>query len=570
MARFDRSLRGTPVVRRALVALLLSVVPPAISAAAPSAAVWVASSTEKILPGETARADRIARISAARNEFEAFQVVVTGTARGVEASASVLSGPDGATLAEPTLYAERFMNITRVSAPDGGTGRWPDALVPAVDEVAGEKRNAFPFDIRRNESHAIWAEVFVPANAVAGLYKGSVTISIAGRTAAVVPVELTVWGFALPSTASLRSAFGLTWGALPSGHNFPDWDVATFATLRARYGQLALDHRVTISRHDDGVWNDFDHFDRYYGPLMDGTARTRLAGARLTAVEYLGGLEDVASLRRWATHYRSRGWFDRLFQYTCDEPPQTCAWADIQRRALAAKTADPEFRTLVTTTIWDAQAGGVANEATGESAIDIIVPVVNFMDDKPGSPIAGSQRRRYDAFLARSEPPPNELWMYQSCMSHGCGTSSTEFTGWPSYMIDATAVRNRAMQWILFRYATSGELYWETAFAFLGGDAWTDQWDFTGNGDGTLFYPGTPAKIGGTSHIPVASIRLKMIREGMEDYEYLKLVSDLGDPAFAAAEAAQLFPHPYSAGDVSAARLLAARERLARRILELH
>jgi hypothetical protein len=66
----------------------------------------------------------------------------------------------------------------------------------------------------------------------------------------------------------------------------------------------------------------------------------------------------------------------------------------------------------------------------------------------------------------------------------------------------------------------------------------------------------------------VASIRLKMIREGMEDYEYLKLVSDLGDPAFAAAEAARLFPHPYSTGDVSAASLLAARERLARRILE--
>jgi Glycoside hydrolase 123, catalytic domain len=565
MARLDPSLRGTVVVRRALVALL-SVLLPAAAAAAPTAAVWVASSTEKILPGEPARPDAVARISAARNEFEAFQVVVTGSARGVQANASVLTGPGGATLAAPAVYAERFISLRRASAPDGGTGRWPDALVPAVDELVGEERNAFPFDIRRGESHAIWVEAFVPADAVPGLYKGSVTVSIAGRTAAVVPVELTVWNFALPSTASLRSAFGLMWGALPSGHGFPDWEIPTFATLRARYGQLALDHRVTLSRHDDGVWNDFVHFDTYYRPLVDGTAPTRLAGARLTSVEYLGGLEDVASLRRWATHYRSRGWFDRLFQYTCDEPPQTCAWDDIRRRAAAAKAADPEFRTLVTTTIWDAEAGGVAKEQTGESIIDIIVPVVNFIDDKPGSPIAGSQRRRYDAFLARPEPPPNELWMYQSCMSHGCGGADT---GWPSYMIDATAVRNRAMQWLLFRYATSGELYWETAFAFMGGDAWTDQWDFTGNGDGTLFYPGTPAKIGGTTHVPVASIRLKMIREGMEDYEYLKLLSDLGDPAFAEAEAAQLFPHPYSTGDVSAARLLAARERIARRILEL-
>ncbi|HLG23094.1 MAG TPA: hypothetical protein VI382_09780, partial [Candidatus Manganitrophaceae bacterium] len=36
-------------------------------------------------------------------------------------------------------------------------------------------------------------------------------------------------------------------------------------------------------------------------------------------------------------------------------------------------------------------------------------------------------------------------------------------------------------------------------------------------------YPGRPDQVGGTHHIPIESIRLKMIREGLEDYEYLKL-----------------------------------------------
>ena len=40
-----------------------------------------------------------------------------------------------------------------------------------------------------------------------------------------------------------------------------------------------------------------------------------------------------------------------------------------------------------------------------------------------------------------------------------------------------------------------------------------------GNGDGTLFYPGTPARIGGTHDIPIESVRLKRIRDGREDYE---------------------------------------------------
>jgi hypothetical protein len=99
-------------------------------------------------------------------------------------------------------------------------------------------------------------------------------------------------------------------------------------------------------------------------------------------------------------------------------------------------------------------------------------------------------------------------------------------------------------------------------------DPWNNQWDFSGNGDGTLFYPGTPAKIGGTTHIPLASIRLKMVREGMEDYEYLKALSDAGDATLAKQVATTLFPHPYMA-EQRAQDLMAARTTIARRLSDL-
>ena len=146
-------------------------------------------------------------------------------------------------------------------------------------------------------------------------------------------------------------------------------------------------------------------------------------------------------------------------------------------------------------------------------------------------------------------------------------SSDASFTGWPTYVIDASAVRNRAMQWLAFRYRLAGELYYETAMAYVH-DAWTNQWDFSGNGDGTLFYPGTPAKIGGATHVPVASIRLKMIREGMEDYEYLKALSDAGDPGLAREIAKGLFPSA-SQTDVDPAKLMAARQQIAAHILQL-
>jgi hypothetical protein len=135
-------------------------------------------------------------------------------------------------------------------------------------------------------------------------------------------------------------------------------------------------------------------------------------------------------------------------------------------------------------------------------------------------------------------------------------------------MIDASAVRNRAMEWISFLEDATGELYWESSFAMAerGASAWDSQWDFSGNGDGTLFYPGTPDRIGGSSHIPVASIRLKMIREGMEDYEYLKLLADLGHADEARAIARDLFPNAF-ATEVAPEKVMAAREALAMAIL---
>jgi uncharacterized protein (TIGR03382 family) len=58
-----------------------------------------------------------------------------------------------------------------------------------------------------------------------------------------------------------------------------------------------------------------------------------------------------------------------------------------------------------------------------------------------------------------------------------------------------------------------------------------------------------------------------MMREGMEDYEYLKLLSDLGGEAEARAIATKLFPHAYET-DQSADALMAARAQLAALIIE--
>ena len=111
-------------------------------------------------------------------------------------------------------------------------------------------------------------------------------------------------------------------------------------------------------------------------------------------------------------------------------------------------------------------------------------------------------------------------------------------------MIDASPVRNRIFQWLAYSYGIQGELYYSTEN--LGANPWTDVYFAGGNGDGVLYYPGTVDVIGGTVPVPVASMRLKLIRDGMEDYEYLNLLSGAGQTAFAQAQVNSFISNAYT------------------------
>ena len=119
-------------------------------------------------------------------------------------------------------------------------------------------------------------------------------------------------------------------------------------------------------------------------------------------------------------------------------------------------------------------------------------------------------------------------------------------------MVDNDAALNRAMGVLAFRHGIEGELYFNTVEAYLPpspgqgrADPWRDLWRFDGNGDGTLFYPGTPEMIGGTHHVPVESLRLKLIRAGLQDYELLVLARSVGLQAAASESARALAPQPF-------------------------
>src|SRR5581483_11129703 len=126
----------------------------------------VFDSLAQILPSAPQSGGSTAAICQARNGFESFQVEVSGPSAITvnSATASALSGPNGAAIpaSEVTLYREDYTTLSTMTdgelsdqiPRDGNSGacqatdcRFPDALIPDVDPLFHEKRNAFPFTV---------------------------------------------------------------------------------------------------------------------------------------------------------------------------------------------------------------------------------------------------------------------------------------------------------------------------------------------------------------------------------------------------------------------------------------
>lgn len=526
---------------------------------------WTTHALEKVRPGDPpGKGWRTgpARLAAARNEFEPFQLVLrAGEApvRRLDVELTDLTREEGGariTSRHGTVYLERWVDLEKPSSQAGSTGEWPDPLVPRVDRYAGERRNAFPFDLEPGRNQPLWIEYYVPPDTPPGLYRGRVQVSLGGEPCISVPVELRVWPLRLPSTSSLPNTFGFSGIKAQKEHLGAYTNDADLRRLTRVYAEAALVHRLSLhggtmapprpTFSGDRARVDWSVYEQEVAPFLEGKVfgpDDPLPGARTTAVELrtvpgLSDEQDVLLWRAWAEHFRERGWLDRLFLYVWDEPQGPDEYPDVRERARLARKADPELRVLVTEQLVPQLA----------ELIDVWVPLVNCLGEGRSGPGSGDfceetvPRAAYAALSSDGHEEPT-VWFYQSCASHGCYRVGGEaFRGWPSYVVDTPATANRIMPWIAWSQGIQGELYYSTVQAYGDPGPWEDVNVFGGNGDGTLFYPGTPERIGGRTHVPVESLRLKLIREGLEDYEYLALLARTGEEKLARKLARRIAP----------------------------
>lgn len=461
------------------------------TAQAPGLMAWVAPGMERVAREGPPGAGLRTELYAARGEFEPFQVVVqapAGGLSGVGLVVSDLNGPAGATIesAEFALYREHYVEV-RPGSPDPGgdngplgPGWYADALIPftppahqgpASDAVF----RAAPVDVPAGQRQPYWVDLFVPRDAAPGRYTGSFTIT-SDQGTATGAIVLTVWNFTLPLRPSLISSFDLeeadSLGNLKEllRHRLMPKEVRPEFQdeLRDDWGLGAVDLR--------GLWSGANRKTCTMDPAPD-PERMRAA--------VKGFASDLL-----------------VYNLTADEV-DSCPGLDAQLGAWSTAL----------------RAEGVANLVTMMPTTELLAGV----DGRPAVDIWVVLPKRYVAapeLAAAAAERGTSLWSYNAGVQD-------DFS--PKWQIDFAPINFRIQPGFLSQsLGMTGLLYWRI-------DLWTEQpWTdvntyFNGRdylpGDGMLVYPGEPAGVNGFT----PSLRLKWLREGVEDYEYVALLKARGE-----------------------------------------
>ena len=391
-------------------------------------------------------------------------------------------------------------------------------------------------------------ELCAPESQEPGTYQGALHVKAEGKPLAPVPFTAEVQPFVLPATSSLPNSFGISLYSISRAHGLKPESPEARQLLHDYAGAL-LAHRLSAHgmsmnappvRFEDGqAVVDFSAYDAELGPFLDGSALP--SGARFTTAEVRDSKSAAAPTRRSPR--------------TTAPSPSTSARRAGRRGSSSTPRTSPNPRT------WRSCAPRRCGCARPSGTCRCSSPprwmtrcVARRTSSPPpstaSSPAPGPRRAATSSpchELRRELDPHVKVWWYQSCNSHGCNGGPTPdaaaekvYSGWASYMVDHPTPLNRAMGPLAFLSGVDGELYFDTVFAYNTKDPWQDVFEFGGNGDGTLFYPGTPARPGFSRHQPVVSLRLKHIRDGLEDYEYLRLLESLGEQTFAREAARRL------------------------------
>jgi hypothetical protein len=499
IARFSRGERlgkkGGSFPKLAIVLLFLILLLPGrgIAASNPTLEACLVSATLKVFsdfPVGPASVQPF-RITAVRNEYAPFQVALSSK-KPMERVTIGLENPASETTvighpADRTFIVE-MVTVERPSIPLPKAGwektfpvSWPDPLPPFKT-----------FRLEEGRTRAVWFDLFVPSETPPGLYRGNVLVSTKDTALLKLPFEVEVHDITLPTTPSLRTAFG---NASLQSCSEKAYGIsggsAAFKKLAEEYYWFLVEHRLSPYHIPVDIFSDDAH------RFLDDPRVTSFVIPIAGGIGKTGNIWDDPKMKLLSDRIEKKGWIEKGFVYLIDEPAPD-AIPEVIRVGKRIHAINPRLKYLMTP---HSSHLLLDKNALEQAGIDIWAPILSVM-------AAPTERR----VLLKEQRAGKELWWYTCVAPKWRGLN---------YFIDEAATAPRIHSWMNYFYGNDGILYWATDnWTDVGCNPWAKTETYpTGNGDGSLLYPSRDS----FNH-PVASIRLKMLREGLEDYELLKLL----------------------------------------------
>ncbi len=390
-----------------------------------------------------------------------------------------------------------------------------------------------PVVLPPNSTLSVWVNINIPKNLKPGKYTGKLIVNgLTEHKKFVKEVPLTIHVY--PVTIDSTSLLVTNWYNLDSlalilmnngqpVKNYSEryWQlVKVFAHKMANYDQnVAIISPLRLTQYSLSANKysfDFSRFDKTVFIFHQAGALKRIEGG------HIGGRmgnwssnfgvsvpviqkdtivfknhpirDDTAKLfyeqfiPALVTHRKEKGWYNMYMQHIADEPTDENYQSYIDIATFVKKLA-PGIKLIE-----------ACHTHKLNDVLDVWVPELDFLSkDYP--------------FYQQRQQAGSEVWFYTCLAPQG---------NFANRFIELPLIKTRLLHWINFRYGITGYLHW-------GFDFWHDAHPFdettsinteSGNilpgGDSYIVYPGYGKLYG--------SIRLETMRDGIDDYELLKML----------------------------------------------
>ena len=378
-----------------------------------------------------------------------------------------------------------------------GDEYYPDPIVPLEDV----------FSVEANKTASFLVRLTTTKETRPGQYCFPVRLVKNGKVLFEYNIDVKVWKFAYPDKPSCETVFGLGIGtgirSLVEKHGIDDKE--RFDEMYKKYFDIFLEYKTSA--------------DTLPYSILDPRADAYMSDPRLTTFRVSNAVSDEQLKANYEKLKTNPEWMKKAYCYPFDEPTcidhlnTTAQRSDrIHSIAPGLNCVTPFFRNPDYDEDRDAMAFLFDH-------IDIYCPKAYcYMDKNIYSP---AQMEKYPTFKDRMDEfvsKGKRVWWYV-CWEPGAP--------YCNLYVNEQGINHRILFWQQYLHNVQGFLYWASIHWTAVKDPWENMATVPGLspnvfGDGSVLYNGNKVGIDG----PVASLRLDVVRDGVEDFELLTMATE--------------------------------------------